>query len=345
MTHNQKEIKRKIPLLREDGSLVQPGFCKRNLYDYNKEYIASHPYRLKEWDFYQVSNGRYMVQFNFFNVSWFSALTAELCDLNTGQIWSDFVIEPLTAGKHTLSDSADDPFHFVYQKKGRYGRFYVKSHCRYLHFLGKWRGKKMKINLKGIYPPDDESLTVAIPFHKKNCFFYTQKKNCIPTKGYVEIGDIRVEFSDQDTFMVMDWGRGVWPWKSQWYWSNGSSIIEGKRFGFELTWGFGDTEQVTETALFYDGYCHKIGEVYLEEDPEKNKKWMHPWHFLSRDGRLDLTLSPRYDHESGFIFLNLLGMKSHQLHGNFNGYVILDDGRRLEIKNMYAFAEKVHNRW
>ncbi len=44
-------------------------------------------------------------------------------------------------------------------------------------------------------------------------------------------------------------GRGVWPHTITWYWGNGSTYLDGKLFGFELTWGFGDESNATETAI------------------------------------------------------------------------------------------------
>ena len=41
----------------------------------------------------------------------------------------------------------------------------------------------------------------------------------------------------------------------------------------------------------------------------------------------------------------VLRMNSHQVHGRYNGYVILDDGQKLEIKDVYGFCEYVENRW
>ena len=207
------------------------------------------------------------------------------------------------------------------------------------------KGQPFSIRLTGRAPKDQDSLTVATPFKKNGHFFLTQKVNCIPTEGLAVCGSKRAEFNAEETFMVMDWARGVWPWRSYWYWSNGSTRLkDGRLFGFELTWGFGDTSAAEETALFYDGRCHKLGKVALERDPEKHG-WMKPWHFVEENGRLDITLTPEFDHRSGFVFCGLLGMKSHQLHGKMDGWAVLDDGTRVEIRDMYAFAEKVKNRW
>ena len=92
----------------------------------------------------------------------------------------------------------------------------------------------------------------------------------------------------------------------------------------------------------YDGKCHKLGEVYLEYQPDK--RWMDPWKFHEENGRFELTMTPFYDNHNGVMLPNV-GMLTHQVHGLWNGTVTLDDGTVLEIKYMYAFCEKVYNKW
>ena len=109
--NQQIEIKEYISALSEDGSPAVPGWCRRNLYLYNKEKIRRRR-RIKEWDFYLVTDGRCKVELNFFNISWLSALTAEYTDLATGECFSDAVIRPSSPDKYVLSPAADEPFPF-----------------------------------------------------------------------------------------------------------------------------------------------------------------------------------------------------------------------------------------
>lgn len=342
----QIEITQKTPLLDKDGNLTAPGYCKRNIFEYNKENISASLWRLKEWDFYQVADGEHMIQLNFFNISYASCITANYVNLKTGEQYADMTIEPLTKGKNPMSVNGDQPYYFNYKKSGREVIFDVKDYSRRLYFKGKCKGQEFVIDVTAQRNPDHESITIATPFDKPGHFFYTNKLNCMPTKGSVTVNGKEILFSDSNTFMVLDWGRGVWPHDNHWYWGNGSTYVNGKLFGFEITWGFGDESNATETALFYDGKCHKIGEVNVETDPEINDGWMNPWHFTSEDGRFDLTMVPYYDNYSYTkIIEGKLGMKTHQVHGLWSGKVVLDDGEVLEIKDMYAFCEKVHNLW
>ena len=72
---------------------------------------------------------------------------------------------------------------------------------------------------------------------------------------------------------------------------------------------------------------------------------MKPWHFKSEDGRFDMVMTPYYDNFNNMMPFNLVGMRTHQVHGLWSGTAVLDDGTKLEIKDMYAFCEKVYNKW
>ena len=340
----QIEITERIPLLDADGRPAQPGWCRRNLYIYNKEAIRRSRCRIKEWDYYMITDGRWKVELNFFNISAIAALTAEVVDLQNGKRWKDLVLEPSTPAKYDLSPAADAPFRFRYQKLGKSAEFAVDGLRHTLSFDGRSKGKPLRIRVSGDRLPQQESLTMLTPFKNPRCFFYSQKLNCIAASAEITAGGKTFRLDPEKAFMVMDWARGVWPYRNMWYWSNGSTYVNGKRFGFELTWGFGDETNATETALFYDGKCHKIGKVRLEQDPRKSG-WMKPWHFISDDGRLDLVLTPSVRRSSGLVFLGLLGHRSEQVYGCFNGHVVLDDGTRLEIRDMFAFAERASNCW
>lgn len=343
--NRQNQITEPTPLLDENGQLTNPGYCKNNLFIYNKENISVSKWRVKEWDFYQFSDGRYMVQLNFFNISMASALTAGITDLKTGETYSDLAFELVTPKKNQLDKNGDQPSHFEYEKMGRKCVFDVGLYSRHLYFEGKAKGKPFVIDVTMEKKKVHESITIATPFEKKGHYFYTQKLNCMPTEGTVKVGNKVFSFSKEDTFTVLDWGRGVWPYSNMWYWGNGSTYLDGKLFGFELTWGFGDESNATETAIFYDGKCHKIGAVDLVNDPEVGGKWMDPWHFKSEDGRFDMVMKPFYDNYSNMMILGKFGMLTHQVHGLWSGKAVLDDGTVLEVNDMYAFCEKVYNKW
>lgn len=341
---NQTEIREETLLLNDKGELNKPGWCRRNLYTYNRESILPRlRWRTKEWDFYQVSNDRYMVQICFFNISIATAGNATLVDLKTGRTVKAGGINLFTMDRFIPPRNGDKPYELEYKQGKNHLKFQVSDRVRKIHFSGKSKGQDFVLDFEMDMLPNHESITIATPFEKKGRFFYTQKINCMPTQGTVKIGNEIIDFSKEDTYGVLDWGRGVWPHKNAWYWGNGSTTIDGKLFGFELTWGFGKETAATETAIFYDGKCHKISAVDVETFPKG--RWMEPWHFVSEDKRFDMTMKPFYDNETGAKILGLLGAKCHQVHGYWSGKVVLDDGKELFIDNMYAFCEYMENLW
>lgn len=108
-------------------------------------------------------------------------------------------------------------------------------------------------------PPED-TMVIATPFrgHPK-AFYYNQKINCMRASGEVTFLGRQYRFNPQDSFGVLDWGRGVWTYDNTWYWSSASGAVDGVPFGFNLGYGFGDTSAATENMLFYDGKAHQAG--------------------------------------------------------------------------------------
>ena len=57
----QTEYTEKTPLLDAEGNLLAKGWARHNVFDYERSFSKPNK-RKKEWDFYQISDGRYMVQ-------------------------------------------------------------------------------------------------------------------------------------------------------------------------------------------------------------------------------------------------------------------------------------------
>ena len=53
---NQHEIKDRLPLLDDNGHLVEPGFAKHPCWMYSRKAITASKYRIKEWDYYYIIN-------------------------------------------------------------------------------------------------------------------------------------------------------------------------------------------------------------------------------------------------------------------------------------------------
>ena len=342
---HQTEYREPADLLAEDGTLLAKGWAKKNVFQYDR-YRVRHTMRRKEWDFYQISNGTLMLQMSFANISLGGYASTVLVDLKEGKtLISDMA--PFVGGKdkYILPAKGDVPNYVNF----RVGKAVFEANTGAERRTLRYRNGKINAEITMDIMPGLENITTVLPFDGyPDRYFMTTKQNCMPCEGFITDGTGRWDFSNTDSFCILDWGRVCTPYSLVWYWGNGSGWVpdqEGKNhlFGFEITWGIGDESNATETCVFYDGKAHKIGAVDVETFP-KPDKYMQPWHFISEDKRFNLTMTPFYDHHSD-LNVYVMRMHSHQVHGLWNGTVTLDDGQVIEIKNFYAFCEYVENRW
>lgn len=164
-------------------------------------------------------------------------------------------------------------------------------------------------------------------------------------KGYVRLGDDTYLFHPEESFGVLDWGRGVWTYKNTWYWGSASGLLDGIPFGFNIGHGFGDASAATENMLFYNHKAHKLSQVTFNIPTKDGKEsYLEPWFFTSDDDRFKMIFTPIID-RSACTNLAILCSDQHQVFGRFTGRVVLDDGTTLNIKDFLGFAEKVYNKW
>ena len=341
----QTEYTEPTELLGEDGALLAAGWARHNVFHYDRSRVR-HPAHRKEWDYYQLSDGRYMVQLTFCNITLGGYASALLVDLREKKVLANEMgVYVGGANKYVLPARGDVPNHVKFSVGGALFEADTQEDQRILRF----RNDKVACYFRMDIPHGLENLTTVLPFGGyPDRYFLTTKQNCMPCEGIFRTKNGTVRFSKNNTFCVLDWGRVCTPYRMLWYWGNGSTILTdetGRKhlFGFEITWGIGDERNATETAVFYDGKVHKIGAVDVEVFP-KPDKFMEPWHFVSEDGRFDLTMQPIMDHAPD-LNIGIMRMHSHQVHGLWSGTVVLDDGRALSIRDMYAFCEYVENRW
>ena len=185
-------------------------------------------------------------------------------------------------------------------------------------------------------------MVIATPFaENRQAFYYNEKINCQPARGELQWGGSTISFSQDDSFGVLDWGRGVWTYANTWYWGSASGLMDDAPFGFNIGYGFGDTGAATENMLFYRGRAHKLERVafHIHEDD-----FLRPWKFTSSDARFEMDFVPILDRHSNDNFLVVRSLQ-HQVFGRFSGRAVLDDGTVLFVKDLLGFAEKVSNRW
>ncbi len=332
----EKEFLQRGPVLDQKGR-PNPGYSKKSVLVYDRKAVKAAPWRIKEWDFYQVSNENLCLQFTIGHAAYAGQVSLMLFDFVKGEKYLDLsqmLVLPFNS-LHMPSD-AERSHVLSYEKDGIFMKFEVKKDIRRLRCC--WKDTQVQIYLKRCNP---DSLVISLPFDENpRAFYYNQKINCMIAEGYVRVKNREWRFDRKDSFGLLDWGRGVWPFHNEWYWSNGTGYLDGVMFGFNLGCGFGNTDTASENMLFYNGTGHKLGKV----DFTLGENYMQPWRLTDREGRLDLVLTPCYDRTTAVKML-WVDNCCHQMFGTFSGKAVLDDGTVLEVKDVVSFAEHAVNNW
>jgi len=338
----QIEITQPGNLLNDKGSLTQKGWAKYLLLSYNRLAIKASKFRIKEWDYYCILEKEFGLAITVADNSYLSIISLTIFDFIDNKETSDMVIIPFTMGKLSMPSSSAKGDVIVEHKKVNISLSHQDGN-RQIDFefpsFAKGKGIKGSFSLK---PLNKDSMVVATPFVKDPlAFYYNQKINCLAANGNFTFDNKKYVFKPNNALGVLDWGRGVWTYKNRWFWSSASGYIDGKPFGFNIGYGFGDTSAATENMLFYNGIAHKLDKVKFHFN---TIDYLQPWKFTSNDGRFELDFEPAIDRYSNTNLL-LLQSKQHQVFGYFTGTVMLDDGTPIKLEQFLGFAEDVFNRW
>ena len=340
----QHEITAAAPLLDASGNLREPGYAKKLLPIYRRADIKASPLRIKEWDYYLVSNGRFALALTVADNGYMGMDSVSLLALDEGWEITTSPMSVLPLGRIGLPETsaAGTTRHggkgyglcFEHTEDGR------RVLTAHMDSFGPAGALDAKVEL---FDEPEESMVICTPFDKPGHFYFNQKINCLRARGEVRYGGVTRVFDPADSFAVLDWGRGVWTYHNTWYWGSASYQVEGVPFGWNIGYGFGDTSRASENMLFYAGKAHKLSQVRFHI-PGGEKDFLSPWKFTSDDGRFEMDFVPQLDRAS-CTDLKLIKSDQHQVFGRFTGKAVLDDGRVIEVRDFPGFAEKVENKW
>ena len=338
------EVTKIQPLLKEDGSLREPGWSKQLYQVYDRNAIKAPKFRIKEWDYYLVisEKNNFGVAFTISDDGYIGLQSASLLDFSKPWEHTETILNALPLGKFKLP-STSAKGNTVYHDKRLDMEFQVSEGkrrivCSFKNFCD---GKDFSCDIT-LEQPDMDTMVIATPWkEKKTAFYYNQKINCMRASGKATFDGKDYVFDPATDFGTLDWGRGVWTYDNTWYWGSGNMDIDGHAFGFNIGYGFGDTTAASENMLFYDGKCHKLDDVTFHI-PESG--YTDPWKFTSSDGRFEMDFVPIID-RAAKIDIKVIITDQHQVFGRMSGKAVLDDGTVIEVKDCLCFAEDVHNKY
>ncbi len=332
-------------LLKDDGSLREPGWSKQLVQQYSRDDIKAPKFRIKEWDYYLVVSEEHdiAVAFTISDDGYIGLQSASFLDLGA-KPWehTETILNAFPMGKFKLPASSESGVTKYKDKRlDMYFDALDGKRVLYCEFKNFFEGKTLKCDITLSQPPMD-TMVIATPWkEKKTAFYYNRKINCMRASGTIELDGVKYELNPETDYGTLDWGRGVWTYDNTWYWGSGNATVNGKPFGFNIGYGFGDTTAASENMLFYDGKCHKLDDVTFNIP---KSSYTDPWTFTSSDGRFEMDFVPILD-RAAKIDVKFIITDQHQVFGRLSGKAVLDDGTVLEIKDCLCFAEDVHNKY
>jgi hypothetical protein len=339
----QNEITEPSNLFKKDGSLVQKGWARKPILKYNKEKIGKGWTRIKEWDHYSVLNKEFGFQLTIGDIGYLTQMSYAFLDFSKkerdGKAFMKFFTKskllPLSSLEDSFIEFPTDAFRVTIEKKGNNRILTIDDPS--------FSEKGIKGSISLFDDPEMDNTVVATGYgpKKPKLFYYNHKINFMPAKGTLSIGDKDYSFEPNSSFGLMDWGRGIWPYRTHWLWGSACGLVDGIPVAFNIGYGFGDLTTHTENILFYNGKAHKIDEVtFHHEDRDPTK----PWKFTSNDDRFNMTLTPILPHREKLNY-GVIYLDSSLLHGLYSGELILDNGEKIIIDEMLGHAEDIFWRW
>ena len=342
----QHEITEQGLLLNSDGTLREPGWARTPVLDYNRHSIKAPRLRIKEWDYYLIEDGEYAVALTLSNLGYAGLLSVSVVDYAARDVTTTSSIVPLPGSKIVVPTTSTEGI--SHYSSNRVSMFFDATPERRILdvVMKKFSGKDTFVAHIELDEIPRDSMMIATPWPGGKHFYFNRKVVGMRAKGNFCVGDWTHEFKHEGSFGLLDWGRGVWPYSSRWFWGVAQGWQNDRVLAMNLGYGFGDTSAASENMIFVDGICHKLDKVDfgIPEKPDGSYDLMKTWHMTSNDDRLTLDFEPQIDRYDN-INLGVFVSNQHQVFGELTGELVLDDGTVFPVTKMKAAVEVIRNKY
>jgi hypothetical protein len=317
----ERELTAPVDLCAPGGALSEAavGWSRRPLHRCN---LSGRFPRKKRWEYWCVASDEALVAFTMADLDYLGLAAVTFLDLSSRRLMEKAAVTPLGLGCRLGETVCGADVDFA-----RSGVQLAFSHRPGATRLRAAISGRLTAEIEVVR--QHETLNVVAPWSAR-CFQFTSKQFALPATGAVEVEGRRYRFGP-GAFACLDFGRGIWPWRTEWFWACAAGGALGLNLGGLWTRGTG----MTENALLAGGRLRKLDEEldFIFDDAGG------PWRVRAPSGRVDLEVSPIYSRTVGRV-LAPLGAKLHWAFGSFRGTV---DG--LRIDDLRGWIEHFRARW
>ena len=102
------EVTTQQMLLKEDGSLREPGWSKSLVQQYERSMIKAPKFRIKEWDYYLVLNEDFAGAFTLSDDGYIGLQSVSLLNFKEGWENTETILNPFPMGKFKLPNTSEE---------------------------------------------------------------------------------------------------------------------------------------------------------------------------------------------------------------------------------------------
>ena len=336
--HAEREILAPTPLCDKKGNLNPEaiGYARKPIIDCN---LSGHFMRKKRWNYWCVYGEDILFSATISHLDYAAVCFVYFLEYETQRYFEKTVLIPLGT-KVKMPTQVLETVNFA-NSELRIHMSYLDGDTHLSVTCPDFDGERLQAELTIHHPTTDDSLNVVIPWNRQ-MFQFTAKHHTLPTTGIVKIGDRRYTFNEEESYAVLDYGRGIWPREATWNWGMASQRMRGRRIGLNFGGKWTDGTGMTENAIFVDGIMTKIHEDVLFEYDRND--FMKPWTIRSKFSEtVNLTFTPFFERVAK-TDAKLIRSEVHQVIGYYNGLVKLEN-YSLRISQMIGCAEEHIAKW
>lgn len=341
-TTHEPELTHPVDLCTMDGRLAPEarGWSRTPLHRCN---LGGPWGRRKRWDYWAVTNrGGQVLAITYADLDYLGLVTVAFLDIGT-QRWTEHALaipgalgfrQPDTVGGADIQFALPSlALSIIESPEG------TRLRTRFRNIAG----RKLEADVLVTRPAGHETLSVVIPWSESR-FQFTSKHNSRPAVGHVTLdGDVHRFDASNEGFGCLDYGRGLWPYRTVWNWAAASGRVGERVVGLQFGGKWTDGTGCTENALCIDGRLTKIGEDL--EFAYDVTDYRRPWTIRAkRSGLVDLRFEPAYEKVLD-IQLGAGAAQAHVCFGHFSGRVVTESGETIEIAHLFGWAEEMRARW
>lgn len=171
-----------------------------------------------------------------------------------------------------------------------------------------------------------------------NGWTYTEKSNALAVSGTVELQGKTLDLTL--ALAGYDFSAGFMRRQTSWRWASINAMVEGKAFGLNMAAGVNETG-LCENALWFNGQIQHLSPASFVFDRKDDKK---PWQISSLCGEIQLEFQPLYCRQEK-VNIGLLASNFRQYVGLYTGFVLLQNGSRLQLDKVKGLAEDHYAKW